>query len=248
MAYKYPSLRTTAPIAGYYARLDAGAAATDQFTADGSQDGTLTSGATRADDSGLAYSFDGVDDVVRTTVSAPTYPFSMSAWLKPSSLHAGYAVGFFCSGFNDPHFGLQTTLAGKVTLLAELAGQVTITSSVSYAANTWIHVAGVWTSATSRTLYVNGVADGTSSTSVTISANINRFSVGRFDRQTPVNHFVGLIDDVVRYNIALSATEVAYLASRRGAIYQLLAGSSPINGQSLIRPADSKPYQQLIGV
>lgn len=246
MPYKYPSLRTTAPVAGYYARLDTGAAATDQFTADGSQDGALTNGATRTDDSGLAYSFDGTNDYI--TVGSQLIPTgaagrTVAFWFKCTGtistrqwlVYGGTEGGYL-------RFGLEI-LSSKLTFNAYSEAAAFTTTLVS---NTWYHAAVVY-NGTGLSLFLNGTKQ-----TFTMSGALNTGSaantlIGIFSNLASFP-FTGLMDDLVFYNIALSDANVGYLASRRGAIYQLLAGSSPINGQSLIRPADSKPYQQLIGV
>jgi hypothetical protein len=81
---------------------------------------------------------------------------------------------------------------------------------------------------------------------------------------TTSDHWSGTISEVVVSASVLSASDIekveGYLAHKWGMTANLpgghpyksvapsYGGSSPINGQSLIRPADSKPYQQLIGV
>ena len=256
MGYKYPSLRTTLPIAGYYARLDSGAAATDQFTADGAQDGTLINGATRVDDNGLAYSFDGVNDYLTIPFAAfpGAYPFSISCWFNvPNVTDAFYLLSINDINSSDAYFALAAagTLTGDpvVVLAGDAGGTSFAQSSAGFTANTWHHVLAVFTSVSSRTVYLNGGSSGTETTARSPNlALLDNIAVGAL-RRSSVIHSQCLIDDIAIYPIALNATQAGYLASQRGVIYVLAAsGGSPINGQSLIRPADSKPYQQLIGV
>lgn len=269
MGYKYPSLRATLPVAGYYAMLDAGAAASDQFTADGSQDGTLTNGATRANDSGLAYSFDGADDYVSFGINAfgsglnGATAISFAAWIKYTALIGAankYGNVIFTNRLSLDGAGIWLNIRSDVGQSGKLLVGGRSRSSDAFqeaastqviAAGSWTHIAGILNyTAKTVTTYVNGVAAAASSLS--FGSNTYTNSTGTIVDAMGANLgsalYQGLIDDAIIFPIGLSSTQIGYLASQRGAIYQLLAGSSPINGQSLIRPADSKPYQQLIGV
>ena len=246
MGYKYPSLRTTAPVASYYARLDAGAAATDQFTVDGSQDGTLTNGATRADDSGLAYSFDGTNDYI--TVGAQLIPTgaagrTVAFWFKcTGTISTRQWLVYGGTEGNYLRFGLEIE-SSKLTFNAFVYAAVFTTTLVS---NTWYHAAVVYNGGTGLSLFLNGTKQTFTMSGALNTGSAANTRIGIFNNLTSFP-FTGLMDDLVFYNAALSDANVGYLSSQRGAIYATVAGSSPINGQSLIRPADSKPYQQLIG-
>jgi hypothetical protein len=154
---------------------------------------------------------------------------------------------------------------GVFYLDAGTANGSTINRCVSRAALTgittgvWNHIAvtfdGSLTAANAFKLYRDGVLltkINDQTTTTVIAANTLTAKIAAGDSTAspgnPADVFNGLIDDLVVYNIALAAAEIAFLASQRGAIYALAAaGGGPINSQSLIRPADSKPYQQLIG-
>ena len=259
-SYKYPSLRTTLPVAGYYARLDAGAAASDQFPASQS-DGVIT-GATRTDNNGLAYTFSGAGQFIAGLTQSEFITTSgrlwtISAWVYPRSLtgtHSFINRGINGAGNSRRDYLLYADSTGGTNLKFSLQNSngtffPTLVTSEIYPINQWYHLCGTCNSAGAAVLYVNGVslATGTLTTCTDIAnmtAIIGASYNGGAGRLYDAN---ALIDDVLFYGTNLSATDVGYLASQRGAIYQLLAGSSPINGQSLIRPADSKPYQQLIG-
>ena len=265
MGYKYPSLRTTLPVAGYYARLDAGADATDQFTADGSQDGTLTDGATRAG-SPLAYSFDGTNDYItmgnQSVFNFGTNSFTLSFWINTTGSSRRSILNKFRydgTAANEQGFYVDLQASGTIRTSIETPGASVSyrvrDSSVTVNNGAWRHIAIV---RNGTNVFPDVYVDGTlrnggtlsSGTVASISSTAD-FEIAReWDEQSQgqTAHFIGSVDDLVVYGIALSSTDIGYLASQLGAIYQLLAGSSPINGQSLIRPADSKPYQQLIGV
>ena len=259
MGYKYPSLRTTAPVAGYYARLDSGAAATDQFTADGSQDGTLTNGATRVDNSGLAYSltaaslhYISLGSPASLAVGA-SESCAIAAWINTTQT----TIGHVYRRYNGTDKGILSLTASPVTsgrIRATIrddntAGLSSTESTSTINTGSWIHV-GIQRNKVSGKIeiWVNGVKENEATDSTTAAISTGAAAIGRSGSESS-GYFNGLIDDFLFFRgVVLTSTQWGYLASQRGAIYQLLAGSSPINGQSLIRPADSKPYQQLIGV
>jgi hypothetical protein len=248
MAYKYPSLRTTLPIAGYYARLDAGAAASDQFTIDGSQDGTLTNGATRSG-SPLAYSLDGTNDFIDLgNVSVLGFAgsgkkFTVAAWVnfnsvtatqyliskgRSSSFNSGWAIDFYQ---NAGTYYLDAATANG------LSGSRTISrAAISVSISTWYHVCvtfdGSLTPANAFKFYLNGalltkINDETSSTIIAPNTLSAKLGAGDLTASpgSPAFPFGGLLDDFVIYDITQDATNVGYLASQRGAIYAELATS-----------------------
>jgi hypothetical protein len=89
---------------------------------------------------------------------------------------------------------------------------------------------------------------------ITSSTTLGLYSTRLFASKTSVAQADSAdIAEIVIYDATKSTIERAwisyYLANKYGISgYPAPAGSSPINGQSLIRPADAKPYQQLIGV
>jgi hypothetical protein len=243
MPYKYPSLRTTLPVAGYYARLDTGAAASDQFTADGTQDGTLTNGATRASDDGLAYSLDGVNDYILSSQLVPTGATArtVSFWFKcTGTINTRQFLLYAGSNFAYTRFAIEIE-SSKINFNYQIAARVHTTTLV---ANTWYHVAVTYNGGTSVSIFLNGSKQTFTMLSALNTGSDSTYLGVAFNLTFP---FAGLIDDfLVWNNIALSDTNIGYLASQRGAIYQQIAGGGPINGQSLIRPAGSAQQQLLI--
>jgi len=264
MPFKYPSLRTTLPIAGYHARLDAGAAATDQFTADGSQDGTLTNGATRAG-SPLAYSFDGVNDFIdigdQASLNFGTGNFTIAAWIKTTTTTRRSIINKFRYNgtaaveqgwlFDVLSTGLLRTAIN--TIGAPFPSYRVRDSSIAVNTGALVHIAFVRTGVTSfPDVYVNGVLrNGATLTNGTVASvsNTQSCEIGReWDQEAQglVAHFVGDIDDVVIYGTALSATDIGYLATQLGAVYAITSAGRLINGTSLVRPAGTADHSSLI--
>lgn len=217
--WKYPSLRTTPPVLGYYARLDGGAAATDQFATDGANDGTVTS-VTRTNIGGLAYTIGANGRIVTPDAAALnlTSGITVAAWIYPTAVGGGYRM-IACKrvGGGPPSAcNYQLCLHTTAGALEWFDMTERISSSVP-TLNTWSHVAGTVTSGGRLDLWLNGVSIY-NTTGVSRTANNGDFRVG----SRPVDNtevFSGSIDDVLVYPIALGATEIGYLASQRGAIY-----------------------------
>jgi len=265
MPYKYPSLRTTLPVAGYYARLDAGAAASDQFTADGTQDGTLTNGASRSG-TPLAYAFDGSNDYIEFSSSAilgGSGSITIASWANATSLPLAANVIFSKmhteGGTNQAAYSLSVLSTGRIYFTTTTGGsggvQEWLSTSSVVSTGSWFHIASsyTWGTGASIAVYLNGAsvsgAWATGNGNVTFTGTSGpKQKIGRLQHTGVASFFSwqGSIDDLLVWNAIIDATNIGYLASQRGAIYQLIAGGSPINGQSLIRPAGSAQQQLLI--
>jgi hypothetical protein len=215
-SYLYPSLRTTPPVLGYYPRLDSGAAATDQFTADGAQDGTLRNGATRADSSGLAYSFTAassqyIDCAVPSGLSGAG-DCTLAFWAKKAATGDELTIGTRISGTNG--VWLQWFTDNFLYFSPRNGGTSTAAAFVAFS-TAWRHVCGVKQGTTIRA-YINGSLI-TSSTGPANLPALSVFNVGRLE--TGGFYSNGLIDDPLVFAKALDATDVGYLAAQRGAIY-----------------------------
>lgn len=206
--YLYPSLRAVPPVLGYYARLDAGAAATDQFTDDGSQDGTLTNGATRADDGGLAYSLDGVNDHIAFGPTTATTVHTLSCWVKSSDAGDAIVIG---GGINIYGLYFDSSGAGGKIYYSAATGIFGGRNHGGFSG--WTHFSVV-RNGTSVTFYKNGTSLGY------ITLSVNTAAAFRYlGREGSGFYYAGLIDDILIYQTNLSDSDIGYLASQRGAIY-----------------------------
>jgi chitodextrinase len=180
---------------------------------------------------GSALAFDAVDDVVRynSNPGVTAYPFSISAWIKTSSTGNQCAVFFGDGTAGDKYFSIGTN-SGKAFATARNTTAYAATGSATISNGAWHHLVGVFESATSRKLYVDGALAATSTNSVAIVANINRFSAGLLDRSTIADKFNGAIDDVRLYGKTLSDNEI-------GDIFNGL--KSGITNTTTINPGES---------
>lgn len=161
-------------------------------------------------------------------------PLTMACWVKPSSLT------------NTPTFmSLEKSTASTWHALAvDGAGNVrarTFDGTTSTEANkagvgtgTWQHVAGVWTSSTSRTAYYNGTAGTTDATS-SAPSGINRTEIGQLlNGGAPVFRMDGDIAECGIWNISLSAADIASLAAGVSPLFvrpDALVFYAPLHGE-----------------
>ena len=153
--------------------------------------------------------FEGVSSYYKLASSfllpTTTTPFTIEAWVNPSSFGPVCAISFGDSGSN-PFMGLGFTASagastpdtgGAYPYFGYFPGTwQMIISPTPAAVNTWIHMAAVF-NGTSITLYVNGanVAGGIIS-SYALTTGTNGFLLGRrWDTTGGVNYFNGYISN-----------------------------------------------------
>jgi hypothetical protein len=214
---------------GYYARLDTGAAAIDQFTGNGSQDGTLTSGATRTNDGGLAYSLDGSNDFIQLpAITMPTNGLSVVAWVKITANRATL-FSFAAQDANLRVWNVGTTGSRVPYFQVPLStGYWQTSGGTALTAGTFTHLAiSIDRASSTAKIYVNGVdatpAISGASTAAWATPTGNP-TIGR-----ALNIYSDtLIDDWIFFDRAITATEAAQLATARGAAYEEIASSAII--------------------
>jgi hypothetical protein len=115
---------------------------------------------------------------------------------------------------------------------SDTGGEQSATTSSTYTVDTWQHGCAVFTSNSSRTIYLNGGNDNTNATAQD-SITPNRTSIGVKLGPAAVRYWSGSIAEAAIWNAALTAEEVAVLGS----------GYSPL----LIRPQSLVSYWPLMG-
>jgi len=185
---------------------------------------TPTGGASWATDStrGTVLSLDGSSGYAASSgqVLDTTASYSVSAWVKPSSLPSVNATVAGQDGAQDSPFYLQYNYAHKNSPGWALTFTDADTASPSFTgvyssgatANAWTHLVGVYNAATKTAqLYVNGTLAG-SAANVTSWGATGAFSVGRSKYNGANNDFFpGPVSDVQAWNYALTANQVTAL-------------------------------------
>lgn len=155
-----------------------------------------------------AYSFDGVDDYMRTFDSQSlniTGNLTISAWIRTSSAANGPII--FSNMLEvSPHDGysIRLTQAGKVYFLSgdqPLIGQQSVVSA------DWKHVAVVQ-SGTTASVYIDGALDLSGTVGVPTTAGVDQ-TIGA--SYSPYYFWDGDLDDIRVYNRALTLAEIQQL-------------------------------------
>jgi hypothetical protein len=178
----------------------------------GSNDGTLTNGASIVADTGAggayAFSFDGVNDHVLLANFGSVTSWSIAAWVKQTS----------ASDYPSPvaiTFGSSTNngIVGRLGSYRMLRSNTMLNVQGAFATvlGDWVHLVAVW-DGTAGTLYANGTAR-------TGAVNDSLWSVSgsRIGDGNGSTKFPGLVDDVRIWDQVLGATDIADLhAAQRG--------------------------------
>lgn len=161
----------------------------------------------------MAYSFASASSQYLSTASAPAsvYPMTLAMWYRPSTVTDNSRILTVSASNGHRHqlvYNPQFNQTQAVTVGVSAQAAV---GSFSYAVNTWYHHAGVFASATDRSVWVNGTQGGTNTTSPGTVNAFDRVTIGAGG--IPVGlYFSGNIAEVGVWNVALTAAEIASLA------------------------------------
>ena len=138
-------------------------------------------------------------------------PFSVCLWFNQDNVNADKVL-FWIGDDGGADWDAHYIAAGdnaKVEVYSAVGNDFTAvaTSTSSYTASSWYHTCGVWTSSTSRSVYVNGNLEATNTTSAS-PADIDGMFIGKHGVTGGGALANGKIDDVRIYNYALTATQV----------------------------------------
>lgn len=164
----------------------------------------------------MSYSFDGSNDyILKNTSVNNTTPITLACWFNAGNtavdmglVNISYSAG---TRFNQIQLGASGDLMARVT------GVNTVRSTNTFSLNTWNHAAGVFTSSTSTTVYLNGTGEQTITYTSTLQSILNRFSFGvRINTGTnPVasTYFNGKLAEIAMWQAALTKPEIQELAA-----------------------------------
>lgn len=177
---------------------------------------------------------------LRGAVPVSAMPLTMAAWAYSSVSAATKQniLGLYTSSATADinMFSLALDASNVAFTAANGASGSQAFTSAGPSTNTWFHVAGVATSATSRAVYFNGGSKGTDTNSKT-PFGMDRFTLGKRDNVSNDRPFAGggtgYLADVALWNVALTDAEVLSLAR----------GYSPL----LVRPSALVFYSPLFG-
>ena len=165
--------------------------------------------------------YDGIDDYVEVADSdnlsfgngTTDSPFSISAWIKPTS--APFRI-VFKWGTSTQEYYFQIAGGGKLQLiLQDGVAYIGKNANTTISLNTWNHVLITYdgsSSANGINLYLNGNNDNfnniTSGTYTAMSNTTEPFLIGRYEGGSSS---LGKIDEVAIFNAELSASDVSII-------------------------------------
>lgn len=178
----------------------------------------------------MARNFNGTSariHVSSAVVTAP--PYTMACWFRTTNMtQLGCLLSLSSSTADYSTIFFRGDVAGDpIDILAEGPGQAVSRSTTGCTSGKWHHACGVFTSATSRTVYLDGGSSATNTNPRTTTLNQTEIGAWRSSLW-----FSGDIAEVGIWNIDLSVAEIAALAN----------GVSP----ALIRPQNHVAYLPLI--
>ena len=150
---------------------------------------------------------------------SPAGSFSVCAWIRSSDMtpttQKGIVGKYNTTGTNRVWL-LRNETAGNMLFIMSSDGTNVTTSgagATTLSDNTWYFVCGVFQASTAVTLYVNGVQDATNTTSIPSavhSSSTQSFGLRTFASDSS-RGFIGDVDEVGFFNIALTAGQVSAL-------------------------------------
>ncbi|MFA5932493.1 MAG: DUF2341 domain-containing protein [Microgenomates group bacterium] len=179
---------------------------------------TTASGWTNSGKFNKAMIFDGSDDQIQITETAPlrfttSTPYSFSSWVKLDSIPAANGYEIIGNRACAVRTAIFVNTAGKIdfNIDATSGGSTDPLSTTVLTTGAWYHIVGTYDGTTAK-VYVNGKQEG--SQAIQGSGNIyagNPYFIGgsTYTCGTSQNwHLDGTIDEVKIYNYALTADEV----------------------------------------
>lgn len=155
-----------------------------------------------------ALNLTGSADVTHTGNGQISYPFTFTAWVKTTSTSAGVVFGQFAHSPAE-WYGDYLYVGADGTVSAGSANNNVFVGPGSGTVNdgNWHLLAGVWTSSTLRSVYVDGVFLTSDPTALTPTL-IDSLCLGASFRSSVDNFFTGTVDDVRIYSSALSTAQI----------------------------------------
>jgi len=162
--------------------------------------------------------FDGVDDYVdcgNPTDLQITGAFTLSVWMKLDSTVGTQACAISKdNGTSERAFTLWSKIVNKPVFYIWNGGSnYNVGGTTNIADDTWHHVAVVYVPSTSIRIYVDGVLEGTNTTSIPASINNANydFKLGHFAGS--LFEFKGLMDEVCILDRPVTPTEIVTLST-----------------------------------
>lgn len=152
-----------------------------------------------------------------STGSITATPQTLAVWVRPSVTNGSGKVLVTTTGAAN-HYQLAGISVGlnRWYVASRAGGSEAYAASLTPPAlNQWTHIAVVFASATSRVIYVNGVAEATNTTSVSptlTAASVGIRCDGGFPNSGSPSIFEGDLAFAAVYSVALTTSEIEQLS------------------------------------
>jgi hypothetical protein len=139
-------------------------------------------------------------------------PLTVSIWIRKTGNPAAVEVPFSCSqasGTFNQMFFISVETDGRIRFQGRSSNtDNNVYSTSSLQANTWTHVCGFGEFGKSVSIAINGRVEAT-----TTNATVNSITgvsgvIGSYDQGRAFNPYLGMFDDAILFNTALTANEV----------------------------------------
>jgi hypothetical protein len=151
-----------------------------------------------------------------TLAAALVEPFTLACWFNTADItnqQTLLGIQNLSNGHRSNIFASGNLASDPVQAATTIGGTVGISNRIGYSANTWHHCAGVFLTTASRTVYLDGAAGTTNTTSLSPSYGTPTVGIGARHSGTSW----GIFSDANTaecgiWNVALTAAEIASLA------------------------------------
>lgn len=177
--------------------------------------GTLSNGPTYNSALGGYFSFDGTDDLATfgnpsSLFNPATSTMTMMGWIYVKNPQINILIGIQESGAGSLSLGTDSNNKVRLIVRATAGSQGTVVSNTTLQSNRWYHIAmtkDTTSSISNCSLYINGVLDVTSSSSVNFPTSTSDIRVGVYlDSLTYSNINVG---NIQVYDTALTQGQIS---------------------------------------
>jgi len=173
-----------------------------------------------------------------TVAVVSAYPFSMGCWFRSNDAtvnqHLLTVFQLLADNQNFWSLAARGAVAGDpVRFACTAAGSNNVADTTTgFTAGVWHHALAVGTSATSRTVYIDGGSSATATTNLT-PGSLTQTAIGGMPDTGPDNYASADIGEAAFWSLALTAADAA----------SLFTGASPL----LVRPEGLVAYWPLLG-
>ena len=169
----------------------------------------------------MAYDFNGTNQFLNTPTTGAVVagmPLTMACWFYPNNATANLtlmAMSPLWTNIGNPGYYVMSangSAAGDpIQIGTDSFGNTFVNSTAGFTANNWHHACGVFTSTTSRTVYLDGGNSATNTFNHSPNSPVQGLRIGQFV-QNFERRMNGRIAEVGIWNAALTAAEIASLA------------------------------------